>query len=71
MMTRAEHLEWAKERALEYWSVGDLANAVTSMISDMGKHDDLKVSPLLMQLGMMELMRGDQHGVRSWIIGFN
>ena len=29
-MTRAEHLRWAKDRALEYADRGDVANAMAS-----------------------------------------
>jgi hypothetical protein len=34
MKDRAEHLAWAKQRALEYLDAGDIANAVTSMDND-------------------------------------
>lgn len=37
-MTRAEHLAWAKRRAIEYIDAGDLKSAVTSFASDLGKH---------------------------------
>lgn len=40
-MTRAEHLAWAKERALEYVEAGQLGQAVNSMISDLSKHHEL------------------------------
>jgi hypothetical protein len=39
-MTRDEHLDWCKKRALEYAEVGDLNNALISMMSDLGKHDE-------------------------------
>lgn len=41
-MTREEHIAWCKKRALEYWTHGDLPMAVTSMMSDMSKHEDTK-----------------------------
>lgn len=41
-MTRAEHLRWAKDRALEYADLGDMTNAVASMCSDLRKHPDLE-----------------------------
>ena len=31
MMTRAEHLQWAKDRALEYADQGDTGNAMASL----------------------------------------
>ena len=37
-MTRAEHLAWAKKRALEHVDRGELQHALDSMISDMRKH---------------------------------
>ena len=40
MMTRIEHLEWCKKRALEYVDMGDLQQAITSMLSDLGKHPE-------------------------------
>jgi hypothetical protein len=38
VMTRSEHLAWAKARALEYLARGDVKEALTSMISDLNKH---------------------------------
>jgi hypothetical protein len=43
-MTRAEHLAWAKERALEY--LPDVPQAVASFSSDLGKHDELRDHPV-------------------------
>ena len=40
-MTRAEHLAWAKQRALEYVDRGELQHALDSIISDMRKHPAL------------------------------
>jgi hypothetical protein len=39
-VTRAEHLKWAKERALEYADRGETADAMSSLISDLGKHPE-------------------------------
>lgn len=41
-MTRAEHLQWAKDRALEYLDRGELVDAVASFGSDLNKHDELR-----------------------------
>ena len=38
--TRAEHLAWCKQRALEYVDQGDNTQALASMCSDLGKHSD-------------------------------
>lgn len=71
-MDRAEHLAWCKQRALEYVDQGDLASAVASMTSDLGKHHETATSnPYLMMLGMMNVNQGDTEGVRRWINGFN
>lgn len=70
MPTRTEHLAWCKTRALEYLDSGDVANAVTSMGSDMDKHPETKVSPPLMGLAMLYIMNSDAGGVRRWIEGF-
>jgi hypothetical protein len=68
-MTRQEHLEWAKERALEYvdrarkeatrqnWAGvrKELADAYASMGSDLGKHPDL-ANHKGIELGIMLIM---------------
>lgn len=38
-MNRAEHLRWAKDRALEYADKGETANAMASLTSDLNKHE--------------------------------
>jgi len=70
-MTRAEHLAWSKKRALEYVDRGDLAQALASMVSDMGKHDECGYPDFLNQLGLMEVMNSNRDGMRRWIEGFN
>jgi hypothetical protein len=71
-MTRAEHLAWAKARALEYANRGDAAGAVASMASDLGKHPEL-ASHIGITLGAMQLFAGQLsgHQLREWIEGFN
>lgn len=72
-MSRAEHLAWCKERALQYLDSGDTSNAYASMASDLGKHDETVNHPGI-QLGMMMLMGGQLNGVdamRKFINGFN
>lgn len=71
-MNRADHLAWCKQRALEYVDQGDLASAVASMTSDLGKHEETVASnPFLMMLAMNYVLSGDANGVRRWIEGFN
>jgi hypothetical protein len=69
--TRAEHLSWCKERALEYVEAGDLINAVASMGSDLAKHPETKCDPYLMMIGALDAQAGDAPAVRRWIEGFN
>jgi hypothetical protein len=72
-MDRAEHLQWAKDRALEYADRGDVTNAVASMASDLRKHPDTE-NRAGAQLMVMLAMSGkfDQPGeLRKFIEGFN
>jgi len=65
--TRAEHLAWAKERALEYAIAGDTTSAIASMISDLRKHPELENHMgLILFLGVRT-----PEQVRHWIEGFN
>lgn len=75
MRTAEEHLAWCKKRALEYLDAGELANAFTSMLSDMDKHPDTRLgdtptAAALTQLGMLYLEQGDPVALRRWIEGF-
>lgn len=73
-MTRAEHIAWAKERALEYVAAGDNAAAFTSFLSDLGKHAELgDAVELHAQLGTRLLMLGHLDTaaqMREWLTGF-
>lgn len=40
LTTRADHLKWCKDRALEYADRGDDVNAMASFQSDLGKHPE-------------------------------
>lgn len=72
-MDRADHLQWCKDRALEYVAHGDLPNALASMFSDLGKHPDT-ADHAGIQLGFMQQMSGSLNTpdtVRRFIQGFN
>lgn len=72
-MTRAEHLAWAKYRALEYVDAGDLNNAFASLASDLNKHPDT-AGHRATELGMMLLLGGQlrtAHDMREFIEGVN
>jgi hypothetical protein len=40
--TREQHLQWCKEIALQYATVGDNVQAVMSMANNMRKHEETK-----------------------------
>lgn len=66
-------MQWAKKRALEYVDVGDLNQALISMMSDLSKHEETKNHSGIM-LTTMLMMSGklrDAWAVRKHIEGFN
>lgn len=71
MMTRAEHLAWSKERALEYLP-SDPQQAGTSFISDLNKHDELR-DHAVQELIFMHMMAGlaSEKEIRNLISGTN
>jgi hypothetical protein len=71
-MTRAEHLQWCKNRALEYVNQGDLRNAYTSMISGLLEHDETKNmgSQFGMDLMMVAVLTTPE-AMEKFIEGFN
>lgn len=71
-MDRAEHLQWCKDRAMEYVEAGDFQSAFGSMASDLGKHPETAGHPGI-QLGMMELMLGTptRESMTRHIEGYN
>lgn len=72
-MNRAEHLQWCKDRAMEYVDSGDLTEAVASMCSDLNKHKDTR-NHAGIQLGMSLMMAGKMgttSEARKFIEGFN
>lgn len=72
-MTRQEHLDWCKQRALVYCDAGNTQEAYTSMASDLGKHPETANHPGI-QLGIGLLMIGSLSSIgemRKFIEGFN
>jgi len=72
-MNRAEHLQWCKDRAIEYIENGDIQEGITSMMSDMNKHPETR-SDTLNSLSLMMLTSGQLHSMhkaREFINGFN
>lgn len=71
--TRAEHLTWCKQRALEYVDAGDLQQAFASMASDLDKHPETQGHSGA-GLGIALMMGGhlsSPQQMRKWIEGFN
>jgi hypothetical protein len=74
-MTRQEHLQWCKDRAMEYAKAGDNQQALASMLSDLGKHPE--TAPSLKScgpLGMMLMVSGQlstRQEMENFIKGFN
>ena len=69
-MTRNEHLEWAKKRALKYLPQNPV-EAMTSMGSDIMKHPELKNHVGMRIMPMFYGAHNDPDAVRRWIEGFN
>ena len=73
-MNREEHLKWCKDRAMEYVRAGNFNEAVASMLSDLGKHEETKSSSTgaCASLGMMALMTGPtSEKITRFVQGFN
>ena len=71
--TRAEHLQWCKDRAMEYVNAGDLDQALMSMYSDLNKHIETEGHPDV-QFGVILQMGGylsTTKEVKDFILGFN
>lgn len=72
MMTREEHMAWAKHRALEYLP-DDPQQAFASIASDLSKHPETE-DHKAMGIGIMLLLGGNLQTadeMRMWIEGFN
>lgn len=73
--TRAEHLQWCKDRALAYIDAGDVQNAFMSFASDVTKHPGtVGIRDTISFLGMPLLMAGllnTPEKMREHILGYN
>jgi len=72
-MNREQHLQWCKNRALEYVEQNDLKNAFASFQSDMSKHPETN-NHIALQMGTMLLISGNlstAYQMSDWINGFN
>lgn len=71
--SRADHLAWCKQRALEYVDSGDVQGAFASIASDLGKHEGT-ARHVGIELGLLQLMGGmlsTPSEMRRFIEGFN
>jgi hypothetical protein len=74
--TRAEHLQWCKDRALQYLEPGEvfsIEEAFASFQSDMTKHPETKDHAALLLFAQMFFagLLKSKSEMRSWIEGFN
>ena len=75
MTTRAEHMAWCKERALEYADKGDAGLAMSSLVQDLGANPETAgsvqvVTGLMMPLALLgEFEKPGE--LRKFIEGFN
>jgi hypothetical protein len=67
--SRAEHLKWCKQRALELLTAGDRYEAVASMLSDLGKHPETSSSQMI-GIMLASTVYSDEDA-RRFIEGFN
>lgn len=72
-MNRTEHLQWAKNRALEYVELGDFPQAIASMHSDLNKHPETTYSKEIFNALYLALIaqRLTKKTVTKWINDFN
>lgn len=74
-MNRQEHLQWCKDRAMQYVRAGDLQQGFTSMCSDVTKHNETAIThKSTNELGMRLLMAGQletAEAMTKWIQGYN
>lgn len=73
MDSREEHLQWCKNRALEYVTRGELQFAFSSFKSDMSKHEETKKHSAL-EIFTLMFLNGHletPEAMRKFIEGFN
>jgi hypothetical protein len=71
MTSRAQHLIWCKRRAREYLERGEARQAITSFLSDLGKHPETEraVDVLLFRVAMTAAVHNDIGTARRLIEG--
>jgi hypothetical protein len=69
MMDRSEYMGRSKKRALEYIDAGETKNGIMSMLSDMGKHEELAPLAQALFIPMLETVN-DNEAARKFIEDF-
>lgn len=67
----AEHFAWSQERAMAYVNLNQPENAISSLTSDLGKHEG---TARILNAALLELLVGEyrlagNEGVRRFITG--
>ena len=70
-VTREQYVERSKERARSLLRVGQLREAVASMMMDMRKHPNCGVPPEINVIGISAAAAGNAAVARAYIEGFN
>jgi hypothetical protein len=66
--SRQEHVQWAKQRAMDYLSQGDWQNAMASLASDLTKHPETRGLSSFMAIGYGSVRSTDD--AKRFIEGF-
>lgn len=58
-LTRARHLQWCKDRALEFADQGDDGGALSSLMQDLALHPETAgLAQVVLELGWPQAMAG-------------
>jgi hypothetical protein len=67
MTERAQHLAWCRQRALEILDGGDKIAAVTSLMSDLLKHDKTLPTVPIVRRSVSVQLHGTAQEIRAFI----
>jgi hypothetical protein len=65
--TRAQHLAWCRQRAMELLDAGDRISAVNSLLSDLTKHEETLPTVPMIRRSANILIHGTQKDVAQFI----
>jgi hypothetical protein len=69
-MPREEWLAFARQRAREFLDLDDLRNALSSMLSDLGKHSETRELETNARRAIQAVVDQDKPWLIAWIDGF-